>query len=78
MRYHDDMIKAGRIRHNGDPVLAWAISNVIGRMNRKDQVYPDKESREKKIDPVVALLMAFARAIGGEPLPVGPGIMTWS
>jgi phage terminase large subunit-like protein len=63
MRYLDDMIKAGRIHHNGDPVLAWAISNVIARENRKDQIYPDKESREKKIDPVVALITAFSRAM---------------
>lgn len=61
MKWMDGLIRAGREAHNGDPVMTWAISNVVARENAKDEVYPRKESREQKIDPVVAHLMALAR-----------------
>lgn len=51
-------IIAGRIHHNGDPVLTWAIGNVICKPNAKDDHYPDKARRDNKIDPAVALIAA--------------------
>ncbi len=51
-------IIAGRIHHGGDPVLMWAIGNVICKPNAKDDHYPDKARRENKIDPAVALIAA--------------------
>ncbi len=59
----DAMIRAGRIIHNGDPVLAWAISNVTGRIDNKSNVYPCRESPANKIDPVIGLIMAVGRAM---------------
>jgi phage terminase large subunit-like protein len=56
------LAKAGRIHHNGDPVLAWAISNVTGEEDKKQNVYPNRESPAQKIDPVVSLLFALGRA----------------
>lgn len=50
-----------RIHHNGDPVLAWAVSNVVGHYDAKENVYPRKERPENKIDPAVALVMALSR-----------------
>jgi len=47
---------AGRIHHNGDPVLAWAIQNVVAKKDAKDNVYPRKAREDKKIDPAVALI----------------------
>lgn len=61
MKRLDALIRAGRIIHNGDPVLAWAIGNVTGRLDKKDNVYPNKETPENKIDPVIALLFALGR-----------------
>jgi phage terminase large subunit-like protein len=49
---------AGRIHHNGDPVLSWAVGNVICKPNAKDDHYPDKSRRDNKIDPAVALIAA--------------------
>ena len=48
-----------RIHHNGDPVLAWAMSNLVGHTDAKDNIFPRKERPENKIDPVIALLMAL-------------------
>jgi len=72
MKFLDALIRDGRIIHNGDPVLEWAISNVTGKLDKKDNVYPNKERPENKIDPVVAALMAIGRAMTRDPEPVGP------
>lgn len=66
MKTLDALIRAGRIAHNGDPVMTWAISNVVTRPDAGERVYPRKERSENKIDPVVALIMALARAMLSE------------
>lgn len=63
MKEMDALIRSGRIIHNGDPVLTWAISNVTGKLDHKDNVYPNKESPGQKIDPVIASLFALGRAM---------------
>jgi phage terminase large subunit-like protein len=61
----DALIADGKITHDGNPVLAWELSNVVGHYDRKDNVYPvkPKERPENKIDGVIALIMALARAM---------------
>ena len=58
-------MQAGRIRHDGNPVLAWCISNVVGHLDARGNVYPRKARPEQKIDAAVALIMALGRAISG-------------
>jgi phage terminase large subunit-like protein len=53
----------GRLHHDGCPLLAWAISNVVCHIDAKENIYPRKALPQNKIDPVVALLMAFNRAM---------------
>lgn len=57
----------GRFHYDGDPVLEWAISNVVAHRDRNDNIFPTKEKAEKKIDPVSALLNAMNRALA-QPL----------
>ena len=57
------LIDEGKIHHNGDPVLAWMLSNVVGKRNRRGFVYPTKERDENKIDGIMALLYALTRAL---------------
>lgn len=47
------------LRHNGDPVLAWAISNVVMESDANANIKPNKKKSANKIDPAVAALMAF-------------------
>jgi phage terminase large subunit-like protein len=54
---------AGRIHHDGDPVLTWAMSNLVARVDANDNIFPRKERPENKIDPVSALLNAMNRAM---------------
>ena len=62
----DALIAEGNIHHNGDPVLAYMLSNVVGHYDRKDNVYPVKGPDKKPIDGAIALIMAMARAMVGE------------
>lgn len=67
MKFLDALIRDAKIVHNGDPVLEWAISNVTAKLDKKDNVYPNKERPENKIDPVVAALMGIGRAMTRDP-----------
>lgn len=65
MKTLDGLIRAGKIQHNADPVYSWMLSNVTAKMDKKENVYPNKESEGNKIDGVVSDLMALNRAIAG-------------
>jgi phage terminase large subunit-like protein len=62
----DALMAEGKIHHNGDPILAWMLSNVVGHYDRKDNVYPTKGPDKKCIDGAVALIMALSRAMIGD------------
>ncbi|WP_449103328.1 terminase large subunit [Pseudomonas veronii] len=62
MRELEAALVSGRVRHNGDPVLAWMASNVVAH-EYKGCITPTKESSPKKIDGMVAILMAMSRAL---------------
>ena len=64
-------LKGGRIRHNGDGVLAWAISNLHFKANQRDEKIPAKPSQDAKIDPAVAVLMAFRMSLFATQGPSG-------
>jgi phage terminase large subunit-like protein len=50
------------ITHGFDPCLTWQMSCVVAHVNPRGDIYPRKESPQQKIDGVVALIMALARA----------------
>lgn len=66
MKELEAIVKDGRLHHNGDPVLAWMISNVVCHTDAKENIFPRKERAENKIDGPVALIMAIGRAITRE------------
>jgi phage terminase large subunit-like protein len=55
-------ILGGRVEHDGNPILAWMISNVVCKVDRKDNVYPCKEKPENKIDGAICCIMGVGRA----------------
>jgi phage terminase large subunit-like protein len=58
----EGLVLARKIRHDGDPILSWMMSNV--RVARSgDLLKPTKDSEEKKIDGVVSLLMCVHRGM---------------
>jgi phage terminase large subunit-like protein len=66
MKQIDALIRARLLEHDGDPVMAWMMSNVVAKLDAKDNVYPRKDRPEKKIDGFVALCMAMNRAMVAE------------
>jgi phage terminase large subunit-like protein len=65
MKQIEALVKDRKIRHSGDKVMEWAMSNVVAKPDRKDNVFPNKERAENKIDPFVALCMAMGRYMAG-------------
>ena len=66
MKELESMVLDKRIHHDGDPILTWMVSNVVCHYDKKDNIYPNKQRADDKIDGVVALLMALGRAITEE------------
>lgn len=69
MKQVEALILNGQIRHDGDKVMEWAMSNVVAKVDRGDRMYPYKETNDKKIDPFVALCMAMGRYLAGGEKP---------
>lgn len=61
MKWFEALVISGKLRHNGDPVLTWMVSNVVCHRDAKDNIYPRKDRPEMKIDGVVAAIMALGR-----------------
>ena len=61
MKELEALVIAGRLHHDGNPVLGWNVANVECKLDHKDNIYPRRanESEENKIDGVVASLMAL-------------------
>jgi phage terminase large subunit-like protein len=57
------------LAHGDCPILTWMASNVIAKLDVKDNIYPNKERPENKIDGIVGLIMAISRAIAGGDSP---------
>jgi phage terminase large subunit-like protein len=60
MKWLEAYVKDGRFHHNC-PVLTWMISNVEVKRDFKDNIYPRKSAVNRKIDGVIALLIALNR-----------------
>jgi phage terminase large subunit-like protein len=77
MKEIDALVRSGRYRHTGCPVMTWCVSNVVCHTDAKDNIYPRKERPENKIDGVVAEIMAVSRWISRpEAAPAAPSV--WS
>lgn len=71
-RLLENLVISGRLRHAGNPVLAWQASNVQVKTNDEGLIKPVKKSSHDigRIDGIVACIMALALASGethGEP-----------
>lgn len=58
-------LAGGRFHHDGNPILTWCISNVIGKHipGSDDVVRPTKGDKQSKIDGATALFNAMTRAM---------------
>jgi phage terminase large subunit-like protein len=60
----ETLIKKRRLRHGGHAVLSWNVANTEVKTDDNANIRPVKsKDRSKKIDGVVALIMALSRAM---------------
>ncbi len=69
MKKVEALIAGKQLLHDGDPVMRWMMSNVVAKVDAKDNIFPRKERYENKIDGVVALIMAMGIADKPEERP---------
>lgn len=69
MREIEAAIAAGRFHHDGNPLMNWCVSNVVGKYlpGSDDVVRPVKEGAGNKIDGAVSMMMGVGRAMLNEP-----------
>lgn len=74
MKELEAAINSGRFHHDGNPILSWCVSNVVGKhvTGNDDIVRPVKEGNDNKIDGAVALIMAVGQIMAGETAEASP------
>ena len=53
----------GRLRHDGNPLLRWCVGNAVLDADPQDRFRYTKRDSSEKIDPVVAMTMAYRLAM---------------
>jgi len=75
MKEAEKLVLQKLLAHGNCPILTWMASNVVAKLDVKDNIYPNKDRPENKIDGIVALLIALNRAITGIESEQGFGMM---
>lgn len=60
MKKLDALMRKGKIRHMGSPLVRWCLGNVVAKEDHNQNVYPRKSHEKLKIDPIIAILIALA------------------
>jgi phage terminase large subunit-like protein len=53
----------GTLEHNNNPVLNWAMSNVVATKDPAGNIKADKSKAQEKIDPALGVIMAVGAMI---------------
>lgn len=56
----------GKIRHGGNPLLQWCLSNILAFINNNEDIRYIKKEPKKRIDPIQALIMGLAAVLTQE------------
>lgn len=67
----ENMVREGNLQHEGNPVMAWMVSNLVVKKSKFNELMaPTKEREENKIDGPLSMLMALGRALMAAPPPL--------
>ena len=66
---------SGTLRKDKNPVIDWMASNIVVKLDKNENYFPNKEHADNKIDGMVALFMAMNRILT-QTIPVEPSIRT--
>lgn len=64
-----ELVISARLAHGNNPVLRWMASNAVAKEDPAGNLKLDKSKSQEKIDGMVALCMALARAETALPKP---------
>lgn len=78
MKEMEAAVNGKRLHYDGNEIYTWMASNVVAKLDAKDNYYPRKEGdrNENKIDGIVATIMGIGRAITGDPPPDLDGFLS--
>jgi phage terminase large subunit-like protein len=62
------------IAHDGNPVMSWMVSNITFKIDARDNMYPNKDSIDQKIDGGLALMTAYNRLMAEQQVDRAPTI----
>ncbi len=57
------LVLSEKLQHSGHPVLSWMADNVTAKIDEAENIKLDKAKSTERIDGMVALVMALARAM---------------
>jgi phage terminase large subunit-like protein len=69
MKTAEALVLGQRIQHDGNPAMAWMVSNIVKEPNHKGEIYPRKAGGKdswNKIDAVIAWFTALSQAMQQE------------
>jgi phage terminase large subunit-like protein len=64
------------LRHGGNPLLRWAVSNAAALSDPAGNIKPDKSKSGDRIDPVVAAVMAVGRLVAHDAPSESTGVIS--
>jgi phage terminase large subunit-like protein len=59
----ETLVLSGKLRHDGQPILRWCVSNAVVDTDGNGNLKPSKKRSAERIDGVSALVTALARAL---------------
>jgi phage terminase large subunit-like protein len=59
----ESLILSGKLRHDGNPVMRWMVSNTVAATDSNGNLKPDKRRSREKIDGVSAAVTGLSRAL---------------
>jgi phage terminase large subunit-like protein len=63
MKQLEALIADGCIHHDGNPAMTWMMGNLTAHEDKNENLFPNKERAESKIDGAVALITGLSRAV---------------
>lgn len=62
-KFFRELVLSGKIVHDDNPVLNWAIGNAVVRQDHNENIMIDKDKSTGRIDPLAAAINAMTRAM---------------
>ncbi|BGI52706.1 MAG: terminase large subunit [Candidatus Hamiltonella defensa (Ceratovacuna japonica)] len=63
MKEVEALVYSDRFHHSQHPVMNWMMSNITVKVDKNDNIFPNKSTSEAKIDGPVALFTAMSRVL---------------